>query len=92
MIKKTGTVIFAVLAFLVFVTLASANTITVKAGGSSVCEDASWIVYNLSETKEANIQFDIGPYSYAWEKKMESHPASGRSTDQCCGNEVYHNE
>ena len=82
MIKKTGTVVLTVLAFLVFATLASANTTVVKAGGSSVCQDASWIVYNISETEEANIQFDIGPYSYAWSKKWNrTLPPGGVQTN-----------
>ena len=71
MLKKS-TVILAVFAFLAVATVASANVTNVKAGGSAVCEDASWIVYNVSETQDTNIQFDIGPYAYAWKKVFKN--------------------
>ena len=67
MLKKS-TVVLAVFAFLTVATVASANVTNVKAGGKAVCEDASWIVYNISETQDTNIKFDIGPYAYAWKK------------------------
>ncbi|MFQ5672052.1 MAG: hypothetical protein ACE5G9_03080 [Nitrospinales bacterium] len=68
MIKKTSTIIFAALVLLAFSTLASANVSIVKPGGQTTCENASWVVYNLSEDSETSIQFDIGPYAYAWDK------------------------
>ena len=67
MLKKL-TVIFAVLAFVGFAVSANANVSTIKSGGTGVCENASWVVYNLSETKETKITFDLGPHAYAWKK------------------------
>ena len=93
MIRKTGTVIFTVLAFLVFAALASANVTSIKAGGSSVCLDASWAVYNLSETEEANITFDIGPFSYAWEKKWNrTLPPGGIQTNAIAPKSIITNK
>ena len=65
---KRSAVILAVFAFLAVATVVNANVTNVKSGGSAVCEDASWIVYNISETQDTNIKFDIGPYAYAWKK------------------------
>ena len=67
MLRKS-TVVLAVFAFLAVATVASANVTNVKSGGAVVCEDASWIVYNVSETQDTTIKFDIGPHAYAWKK------------------------
>ena len=67
MLKKL-TVVFAVLAFVGFAVSASANVTNIAPGSEGVCEDAAWIVYNLSETQETKIEFNIGPHAYAWKK------------------------
>ncbi|PIQ96457.1 MAG: hypothetical protein COV67_09445 [Nitrospinae bacterium CG11_big_fil_rev_8_21_14_0_20_56_8] len=33
-----------------------------------VCENASWLVTNLSEKDKAAIEFSIGPHAFIWEK------------------------
>ena len=68
MLKRSTVALLTVFALVGFVAVASANVTNVKAGGKSVCEDAAWIVYNLSETQDTKIEFDIGPHAYAWKK------------------------
>ncbi len=68
MMRRTSTVIFTALAFFALTSIAAANVSTLKAGDTSVCEDASWIIYNVSESQETNVQFDIGPHAYGWGK------------------------
>jgi len=93
MIKKTGTVIFAALALLAFCTSASANVSIIKAGGQTTCEDASWVVYNLSEDSETAIQFDIGPYAYAWDKVWNrTLPPGGYQTNAIAMKSVISNK
>ena len=65
---KRLTVVLAALAFASFAVSANANVTNIPAGSKGVCEDAAWIVYNLSETKDTKISFDIGPFAYAWKK------------------------
>ncbi|NIQ00851.1 MAG: hypothetical protein GWM98_10955, partial [Nitrospinaceae bacterium] len=60
--------ILSVFALFALVSVASANVVEVEPGGKAVCENASWVVYNLSETQETDISFDIGPFAYAWDK------------------------
>jgi len=75
--RRTAVSLTTIFAFFCFVGLASANVVEVKAGGKTECENASWIVYNLSETQETKITFDIGPHAYAWEKVFEVDLAPG---------------
>jgi hypothetical protein len=82
MMRRTAISLISVFALFSFVTFASANEVVVKAGGESVCENASWIVYNLSETEDTNITFDIGPHAYAWEKVFKATlPPGGYETN-----------
>jgi hypothetical protein len=82
MMRRTAISLISVFALFSFVTFASANEVVVKAGGKSVCENASWIVYNLSETEDTNITFDIGPHAYAWEKVFKATlPPGGYETN-----------
>ena len=67
MLRKL-TIVFVVLAFAGFATSAGANVTNIPAGGTGVCEDASWIAYNLSETQDTKVTFDLGPHAYAWKK------------------------
>ncbi len=77
MIRRTTSVIIAALALFAFASVAVANVTTLKAGESSVCEDASWIIYNVSESAETNVQFDIGPHAYGWGKWYKRDLAPG---------------
>ena len=70
MVRKLIAVLSVAFVLLAFTSLAAANETTLKSGQSSVCENASWIFYNSSETKGTTVIFDIGPWSYNWGKKM----------------------
>ena len=77
MVRKFIAFLFVAFALLAFTSLATANETEIKAGQHSVCENASWIVYNTSETKATTLVFDIGPWSYNWGKKMTRSVAPG---------------
>ncbi|CCQ90733.1 exported hypothetical protein [Nitrospina gracilis 3/211] len=77
MVRKMVAIAATVLAFVAVSTMASANETVLEKGESSVCENASWIVYNTSETEETTLEFDIGPYAYAWEKVFTREIAPG---------------
>jgi hypothetical protein len=66
--RKKGLVIFAMFAFLAVAVTASANVSNVDPGGKTVCENASWVVNNLSETDETTVVIDLGPMAYSWHK------------------------
>lgn len=66
--NKSMVSFISVVAFLAFVSVASANVTIIKNGEKSVCENASWIVYNLSEEKETTLEFDAGPQGAAYSK------------------------
>ncbi len=68
--RKTVISLLTIFAFLGFAVVAGAGEITVKAGDKTVCKDASWIVYNLSETDETTMHAAIGPVGYNWAKKI----------------------
>ena len=69
--------IFAVSAVLAFAATASANVNVVQPGGTSVCENASWKVDNLSESDETTIVFNLGPQAYGWGKDETRTLAAG---------------
>ena len=69
MVRNTS--VLAVAAFLLFSTSAYANVSVIKKGESTTCENASWAVYNLNESGDANIEFDAGPQGMAYEKKFK---------------------
>ena len=77
MVKKSLTTLLAVLFVMAFAVTASANVTNLKAGESTVCENASWIVYNTSESADTSIEFDIGPWGYGWGKLMKRSVAPG---------------
>ena len=79
MFRKTVVVLMAGVAFLAFTSLASANEQRVKAGDSTVCINAAWIVYNTSEVKETKVDFAIGPLGYTWDKRFSRNLAPGGS-------------
>ncbi len=67
--KKTVVALFAV--FFVFsVSIASANVSTLKAGSSTVCLNASWVIENLSEVAGTKVHIHIGPLGYSWNKNF----------------------
>ncbi len=77
MVRKLTAVLFVVFVLLAVTSLVAANETRLKAGQSSICENASWVAYNTSETKETNLHFDIGPWSYNWGKVMKRMVAPG---------------
>lgn len=91
--RRTAVGLIAVFALFSFVALASANVTEVKAGNKAICENASWVVYNLSETKETKITFDIGPHAYAWEKVFKATlPPGGYETNALAMKSVITND
>ncbi len=68
MLKKAVAVLAAGLVLVVFSSMATANETTLKAGGTSVCENASWIAYNTSESENTKLTFNVGPQAYHWGK------------------------
>lgn len=61
--------------------------------GFSTCENAGWVVYNLSETAETTIEFDIGPHGFAWEKVWKvAIPAGGYETNAIASKSVITNK
>jgi len=75
--RRTAFSLITIFALFSVVASANANVTEVQTGGSATCENASWVVYNTSETEETNITYDIGPYAYAWEKVFEETLAPG---------------
>ena len=91
--KRTAISLFTVFALFSFVAFASANEVVVKAGGKSICENASWIVYNLSETDDTDITFDIGPHAFAWEKLFKATlPPGGYETNAVAKHSIITNK
>lgn len=70
MVRKLIAVLSVAFAVLAFASLATANETTLKPGQSSVCENASWIVYNTHETKDTDLVFNVGPIAYGWGKDV----------------------
>lgn len=80
--RRTAISLITIFAVFSFVAFANANVTEVKSGGKAVCENASWIVYNTSETQETKITFDIGPHAFAWEKIFKATlPPGGYETN-----------
>ncbi len=68
--RKTVVAVLAVL-FVFSVSVASANVSTVKAGSSSTCLNASWVIENLSETAETTVHINVGTLGYSWDKNFD---------------------
>lgn len=68
MVRKLTAVLFVVFALLAVSSLATANETILKSGQSSVCENASWIAYNSSESQDTTLIFNVGPIAYGWGK------------------------
>ncbi len=91
--RRTAVSIITIFAFFALVAVASANVTTVKPGDQAVCENASWIVYNISETEDTKIEFDIGPYAYAWEKVFKATiPPGGYETNALAKKSIISNK
>ncbi|MEK9628781.1 MAG: hypothetical protein VW455_07140 [Nitrospinota bacterium] len=67
--RKTVLTLFAVL--FVFSSVASANVGTLKAGASADCIRASWVIENISETKDTTVHIDIGKMAYSYTKNFD---------------------
>ena len=76
MVKKSLTMLLA-FAVVAIAGTASANVSILKAGETSVCENASWIAYNVSESADTTIQFNVGPIAYGWGKDVKRSIAPG---------------
>ena len=68
--RKTVVALLAVL-FVFSVSVASANVSTVKAGASTACLNASWVIENLSETKGTTVHINVGTLGYSWNKNFD---------------------
>jgi len=71
MVKKSLTALVSAIVVLVFAVSVSANVSILKAGESTICENAAWIVFNLSETDVTNLEFNPGPIGYGWGKQIK---------------------
>ncbi len=92
MLRKAVVSLVAVFAVVAFVSVASANVSVLKAGESSVCENASWIAYNVSETDETTLEFDIGPHAYSWGKVYKvAIPPGGYETNAMAKKTTFKN-
>lgn len=93
MVRKMVAVAAMVLAFVAFSTMASANRTILNAGESSVCENASWIAYNTSETDETTLEFNIGPHAYNWGKVYKREiPPGGYQTNAIAKRTTFTNK
>jgi hypothetical protein len=70
MVRKLIAVLSVAFVLLAFTSLATANETVLKSGDSSVCENASWIAYNSSESKDTSLVFNVGPIAYGWGKDV----------------------
>ncbi|MBT5028100.1 MAG: hypothetical protein HOL15_07435 [Nitrospinaceae bacterium] len=59
------------------VSVASANVSIVKAGDSSTCLRASWVIENASETAETTVHINVGAIAYAWDKNFDRNLMPG---------------
>lgn len=75
--KRSLTALVTALVVFAFVASASANVTDLKPGESSVCINASFIVYNTSETDEVKLVYNLGPFAYGWGKDEETMIAPG---------------
>ena len=67
--RKTVVALLAV--FFVSVSVANANVAIVKAGSSTTCLRASWVIENVSETAETKVHINVGAIAYAWDKNFD---------------------
>jgi len=77
MVRKTSLISILVLALLAIGTSANANVSVLLAGQVGICENASWIVYNVSETEPTTVKAHIGPLAYSWSKTITRTIAPG---------------
>ncbi|MDP7556919.1 MAG: hypothetical protein QF687_03450 [Nitrospinaceae bacterium] len=77
MMRKSVLAVSVVVAFVFLASFASANVTNLKAGESSVCENASWVAYNQDEAKDTTLVFNVGPIGYGWGKDVARSIAPG---------------
>lgn len=77
MVKKSLTALVTAMVVMAFAVTVSANVTNLKPGDTSVCENASWIVYNVSESNETTVVFNVGPIAYGWGKDVKRSIAPG---------------
>jgi hypothetical protein len=77
MVKKSLVALATAMVVMAFAVSVSANVTQLKAGETTVCENASWIVYNTSEDKETTLEFNPGPIGYSYGKVISRAIAPG---------------
>ena len=93
MVRKSIAVLFVAFALFAFTSMATANETTLKAGQGSVCENASWIAYNSSESEATNLVFNVGPIAYGWGKDQKSElPPGGFQANALAKKTTFKNE
>jgi len=68
--RKTVVAVLAVL-FVFSVSVASANVSIVKSGSKATCLNASWVIENLNETAETNVNIHFGRMGYSYNKAID---------------------
>ncbi len=81
------------LAFLFVVGSANAAVTSLKAGESTNCVNAGWVVTNQSEEQDTVITFDVGPIGYGWGKTAARTLApGGYQANALARKTVFHNK
>ena len=75
--KKTVVALTIAVAFMFVASISSAAVSVLSAGQSGFCDKAGWIVHNLDETKDTQLQFNVGPIGYGWGKDVTRTLAPG---------------
>ncbi|HIF03656.1 MAG TPA: hypothetical protein EYQ84_10405 [Nitrospinaceae bacterium] len=75
--NKTVTALTLAVVFMFVASISSAMTSTLVAGQTGVCVQASWVAYNQDETKDTQLQFNVGPIGYGWGKNVTRTLAPG---------------
>ena len=75
--NKTVTALILAVVFMFVASISSAMTSTLDAGQTGVCVQASWVAYNQDESKDTQLQFNVGPIGYGWGKDVTRTLAPG---------------
>ncbi|SVE07519.1 uncharacterized protein METZ01_LOCUS460373, partial [marine metagenome] len=75
--KKTVVALTLAVAFMFVASISSAAVSVLAAGQTGFCDKAGWIAYNLDETKDTQLQFNVGPIGYGWGKDVTRTLAPG---------------
>ena len=75
--KKTIVALTLAVVFMFVASISSAATSVLSAGQTGFCDKAGWIAYNLDETQDTKLQFNVGPIGYGWGKDVTRTLAPG---------------